>query len=93
LKRQRRADLQWQSAELRALEKRMQNAYKRSPWTIWLRRRLDLPWAEMTVAVFCFHFVLSIPGGTVRVVLAGLGVILLAFAVADIIKKRKSTHS
>jgi hypothetical protein len=44
----------------------------------------------MTVAVFCFHFALDNPRVIVRIVLAGLGVILLAKAIADIIKKRKS---
>ena len=59
----------------------------------WLRRCLELPWTEMIVAVFCFHFALDNPRVTVRIVLASLGVILLAKAIADIIKKRKSTHS
>ena len=68
----------------------MENGSKRSPWTTWLRRCLELPWAEMTVAVFCFHFALDNPRVIVRIVLASLGVILLAKAIADIIKKRKS---
>ena len=80
-------------SERPALEKRMENASKRSPWTTWRRRCLELPWAEMIVAVFCFHFALNIPGVIVRVGLAGLGVVLLAKAVADIITKRKPTHS
>jgi hypothetical protein len=71
----------------------MQNASKRGPWNTWLHRSLELPWTEMIVAVFCFHFALNDPRVTVRVALASLGVILLAKAVADIIKKRKSTHS
>jgi hypothetical protein len=71
----------------------MENGSKRSPWTTWPRRCLELPWAEMTVAVFCFHFALDNPRVIVRIVLASLGVILLAKAIADIIKKRKSTHS
>ena len=71
----------------------MQDDGKRSPWTNWLRRCLELPWAEMTVAVFCFHFALDNPRVIVRIVLASLGVILLAKAMTDIIKKRKSTHS
>jgi hypothetical protein len=71
----------------------MENGSKRSPWTTWLRRRLELPWAEMTVAVFCFHFALDNPRVIVRIALAGLGVILLAKAIADIIKKRKGTRS
>jgi hypothetical protein len=70
----------------------MQDDGKRSPWTNWLRRCLELPWAEMTVAVFCFHFALNDPRVLVRVGLTCLGVILLAKAVADIIKKRKTTH-
>jgi hypothetical protein len=90
---QQRVELQWRSAERRALEKRMENGSKRSPWTTWPRRCLELPWAEMTVAVFCFHFALDNPRVIVRIVLASLGVILLAKALADIIKKRKSTHS
>ena len=71
----------------------MENASKRSPWTTGLRRRLELPWAEMTVAVFCFHFALNNPRVIVRVVLASLGSILLAKAIAGIIKKRESAHS
>jgi hypothetical protein len=47
----------------------------------------------MTVAVFCFHFALDNPRVIVRIVLASLGVFLLATAIADFIKKRKSTHS
>jgi hypothetical protein len=47
----------------------------------------------MIVAVFCFHFALNDPRVIVRVGLASLGVILLAKAVAEIIKKRKSAHS
>ena len=93
MKRQRRVELQWRSGERHALEKRMENGSKRSPWTTWLRRCRELPWAEMTVAVFCFHFALDNPRVIVRIVLASLGVILLAKAIADIIKKRKSTHS
>jgi hypothetical protein len=92
LNRQRRVELHWRSGERRALEKRMENGSKRSHWT-WLRRCLELPWAEMIVAVFCFHFALDNPRVTVRIVLASLGVILLAKAMTDIIKKRKSTHS
>ena len=69
----------------------MENGSKRSPWT-WLRRCLELPWAEMIVAVFCFHFALDNPRVIVRIVLASLGVIVLARAIADIITKRKSTH-
>jgi hypothetical protein len=71
----------------------MENSSKRSPWTTWLRRCLELPWAEMTVAVLCFHFALDNPRVIVRIVLTSLGVILLAKAIADILKKRKSTHS
>jgi hypothetical protein len=76
-----------------ALENRMQNGSKRTPSATWLRRRLGLAWAEMTAAVFCFHFALNNPQVMVRVVLTSLGIVLLAKAVADIIKKRKSTHS
>jgi hypothetical protein len=89
LNRQRRVELQWRSGERRALEKRMETGSKRNPWTTWLRRCLELPWAEMTVAVFCFHFALDNPSVIVRIVLASLGVVLLAKAIADIIKKRK----
>jgi hypothetical protein len=71
----------------------MENGGKRVKWTNWLRRCLDLPWAEMILAVFCFHFALEVPGIVARIVLAILGVILLAKAIADIIKKRKSTQS
>jgi hypothetical protein len=71
----------------------MENGSTRSPGTTWRRRWLELPWAEMTVAVVCLHFVLDNPRVMVRIVLAGLGVILLAKAIADIIKKRKSTRS
>ena len=71
----------------------MENVSKRINWTNWLRRCLELPWAEMIVAVFCFHFSLEMPNIVARIVLAILGVILLAKAIADIIKKRKSTQS
>jgi hypothetical protein len=71
----------------------MKNGSKQSPWTTWLRRCLELPWAEMTVAVFCFHFALNIPSVIARIIFAILGVILLAKAIADIIKKRESTQS
>jgi hypothetical protein len=71
----------------------MKNSNKRSHSTTWLRRCLELPWAEMTIAVFCFHFALDNPRGIVRIVLASLGVILLAKAIAGIIEKRKSTHT
>ena len=76
-----------------APEIRMQTVNKRSPLTNWLRRCLELPWTEMIVAVFCFHFALKDPRVIVRVGLASLGFILLAKAVAGIIKQRKSTHS
>ena len=71
----------------------MENGGKRTNWTTWLRRCLELPWAEMILAVFCFHFALEMPNIIGRIVLAILGVILLAKAIADIIKKRKSTQS
>jgi hypothetical protein len=71
----------------------MKNASRRTPWTTWRRRRLELPWAELTVAVLCFHVALNNPGVIVPVGLASLGVTLLARAVADIVKKRKSTPS
>jgi hypothetical protein len=93
LNRQPRAESQWPSAERRAPEKRLENCGKRSHWTTWLRRCLELPWAEMIVAVFCFHFALNNPGVIVRVVFASLGVILLAKAISEIIGKRTSTHS
>jgi hypothetical protein len=71
----------------------MENGSKQNPWTTWLRRCLKLPWAEMAVAVFCFHFALNIPSVIARIILAILGVLLLAKAIADIIKKRESTQS
>jgi hypothetical protein len=71
----------------------MENRSERNPWTSWLRRCLELPWAEMILAVFYFHFALEMPSIVARTVLAILGVILLAKAIADIIKKRKSTQS
>jgi hypothetical protein len=71
----------------------MENGSKQSPRTTWPRRRLEPPWAEMTVAVFCFHFALNIPSVIARIMLAILGVLLLAKAIADIIKKRESTQS
>ena len=71
----------------------MKNGDKRINWANWLRRCLGLPWAEMILAVFCFHFALEMPNIIARIVLAILGVILLAKAIADIIKKRKSTQS
>jgi hypothetical protein len=58
----------------------------------WLRRCLELPWAEMILAVFCFHFALADPRAIVRVPLAVGGVILLAAAISNIVEKRKSTH-
>ena len=71
----------------------MANGGKRSNLINWLRRYLELPWAEMILAVFCFHFALEMPSIVARIVLVILGVILLAKAIADIIKKRKSTPS
>ncbi len=71
----------------------MENGGKRIDWTNWLRRCLELPWAEMILAVFCFHFALEMPSIVARIVLAVLGVLLLAKAIADIIKKRKSIQS
>jgi hypothetical protein len=70
----------------------MENGGKRINWTNWLRRCLELPWAEMILAVFCFHFALEMPNIAAQIVLAALGVILLAKAIADILKIRKSTH-
>jgi len=74
-------------------EKRMENDGKRTHWTTWLRRCLELPWAEMILAVFSFHFALAFPRAMVRIILAILGVVLLAKAIAEIIKKRRSKHS
>jgi hypothetical protein len=68
-----------------------ENAQKLS--TSWLRRFLDLPWAEMIGSVFCFHFALADLRIIVRVLLAVAGVILLAAAIFNIVKKRKSTHA
>jgi hypothetical protein len=72
---------------------RMLDGNKRNPWTSWLRRFLELPWAEMIGSVFCFHFALAETRVTVRIVLAAVGVILLVAAISNIVKKRKSTHS
>jgi hypothetical protein len=59
---------------------------------LWLRRCLQLPWAEMILAVFCFHFAFADPRAIIRVSLTVGGVILLAAAISIIVKKRKSTH-
>jgi hypothetical protein len=53
----------------------------------WLRRRLELPWAEMIIAVFCFHLALADPRAIVRVPLAAAGVTLLAATISNIVKK------
>jgi hypothetical protein len=71
----------------------MLDGNKRKPWTSWLRRCLELPWAEMIGSVFCFHFALADTRVTVRIVLAAVGVILLVAAISNIVKKRKSTQS
>lgn len=71
----------------------MENGGKRINWTNWLRRCLELPWAEMILAIFCFHFALEMPNIVAQIVLSILGVLLLAKAIADIITKRKSTQS
>jgi hypothetical protein len=71
----------------------MENGGKRINRTNCLRRCLELPWAEMILAVFCFHFALEMPNIVPRIVLSILGVILLAKAIADIIQKRKLTQS
>ena len=68
----------------------MENGGKRINGTNWLCRCLELPWAEMILAVFCFHFALEMPSIVARIVLAILGVILLAKAIADIIKSNRS---
>ena len=71
----------------------MENGGKRINWPNWLRRCLELPWAEMILAVFCFHFALKMPNIVGRIVLAILGVLLLVKEIADIIKKQRSTQS
>jgi hypothetical protein len=70
----------------------MVNAIERNPRTSWLWRFLDLPWAEMIGSIICFHFALADLRIIVRVLLAVAGVILLAAAIFNIVKKRKSTH-
>jgi hypothetical protein len=71
----------------------MENAVERKPGTSWLRRFLELPWAEMIGSVFCFHFALADPRVIVRVPLVIPGVILLAAAISKIVKQRESTES
>ena len=71
----------------------MENRSERNPWTSWLRRCLALPWVEMIGAVFSFHFALADPRVMVRTILAIVGIILLAAAIAKIVEKRKSTHT
>jgi hypothetical protein len=66
----------------------MENGGKRGNWTTWLRHCLVLPWAEMILAVFCFHFALGMASVVARVVLVILGLILLAKAIADIVSWR-----
>jgi hypothetical protein len=68
----------------------MVNAGERN--TSWLSRYLRLPWAELIGSVFCFHFALADSRVVVRVPLAVGGVILLAAAISNIVKKRKLTH-
>jgi hypothetical protein len=47
----------------------------------------------MIGAVLSFHFALADPRVIVRTILAIVGIILLAAAIAKIVEKRKSTHS
>ena len=59
----------------------------------WLRRYLELPWVEMIGSICCFHFALADPRVSFRVIYVIVGVALLATAISNIIKQRKSTHS
>ena len=71
----------------------MENCSERNPWTSWLRRCLALPWVEMIGAVSSFHFALADPRVIIRIILAFVGIILVAAAIAKIVENRKSTHS
>jgi hypothetical protein len=47
----------------------------------------------MIGSVLCFHFALADTRVIVRIALAAVAIILLAAAISNIVKKRKSTHS
>jgi len=47
----------------------------------------------MIGSICCFHFALADPRVIFRVIYAIVGVALLATAISNIIKQRKSTHS